>query len=518
MISPIALPIAGEESARPRAGRILLHSLVAAAVVGLAGVAVFTLSRTINVTSASILFVPVILGAAIFGGMIPSLTAALASLAVCSVLFYNPAFFLPDADPQEVADIFVFGGVAIVSSQLAGYARRAAAASRRREAIMEYLLAFNRRISAVVDPAKIPAVLAEELSHSLGCAVAIYMEDAGSLRELAVVGAFDNPPPRMLAEQAWREREHEIAIPPVYLLHSGGAPMGVIVVGAAPDGRLDPLAVTAMVEQSGLALARMRLALRVEEARVQARAENLREAVLGSISHDLHTPLASILGSVTTLEKFGPICDENTRAELQSTIREEAQRLERYIRRMLDLTRIRAGRLAPQVEPIDVADITNAALRQTQKALTRHRIESDDMLALPMVETDPVLVEQALVNILENAAKYSPPGSVIALRGQLEGERVVLTVQDSGIGLDRAEAQKIFAPFYRAADATSGQVAGNGLGLMVSKAFVEAAGGEIWADSRGVGQGAAFHISMPLAKTLQVTDEGEAAWATSAES
>ncbi|MEK9968577.1 MAG: DUF4118 domain-containing protein, partial [Ferrovibrio sp.] len=163
MTSPLALPIAGDDIARPTAGRILLHSFVAAAVVGLAGVAVFVFSRAINVTSASILFVPVILGAAIFGGMIPSLIAAFASLAACSVLFYNPAFFLPDADPQELADIFVFAGVAIASSQLAGYARHAAAASRRREAIMEYLLSFNRRVSAVVDPAHTPAVLAEEL-------------------------------------------------------------------------------------------------------------------------------------------------------------------------------------------------------------------------------------------------------------------------------------------------------------------------------------------------------------------
>lgn len=518
MTSPIALPIAGEDSARPHAGRILLHSLAAAAVVGLAGIAVFTLSRTINVTSASILFVPVILGAAIFGGMIPSLTAALASLAVCSVLFYNPAFFLPDADPQEVADIFVFAGVAIASSQLAGYARRAAAASRHREAVMEYLLAFNRRISAVIDPAKIPTVLAEELSHALGRAVAIYQEDAGSLQQLAVAGDFDATEPAAMAADAWRMRDREPGVPATYLLRSGGEPAGVIVVAPDVHSRLDPLAIAAMVEQSGLALARMRLALRVEEARVQAKAENLREAVLGSISHDLHTPLASILGSVTTLEKFGPICDENTRAELQSTIREEAQRLERYIRRLLDLTRIRAGRLAPQMEPIDVADITDAALRQAQKALAHHRIESDNMLDLPMVQTDPVLIEQALINILENAAKYSPPGSVIMLRGQVEGGRVVLGVLDSGIGLDKTDAQKIFAPFYRAADATSGQVAGNGLGLMVSKAFIEAAGGEIWAESRGVGQGAAFHIGMPLAKTLQVTDEGEAAWATSAES
>jgi two-component system sensor histidine kinase KdpD len=518
MTSPLALPIAGDDPVRPTAGRVLLHSFVAAVIVGLTGIAVFALSRAINVTSASILFVPVILGAAIFGGMIPSLTAALASLGVCSVLVYNPAFFLPAADPQEVADIFVFAGVAIVSSQLAGYARRAAAASRRREAIMEYLLAFNRRISAVVDPARTPMVLAEELSRGLGNAVAIYLEETGDLRAMATAGDFGAMQPGLIAEQAWRQRDGQSDVPATYLLRSGGLPIGVVVMVPEPDQRFEPLAIAAMMEQSGLALARMRLALRVEEARVQAKAENLREAVLGSISHDLHTPLASILGSVTTLEKFGPICDENTRAELQSTIREEAQRLERYIRRMLDLTRIRAGRLAPQMEPIDVADITNAALRQAQKSLARHRIESDDMLALPMVETDPVLIEQALVNILENAAKYSPPGSAIALRGRTESGRVVLSVLDTGIGLEKSDAQKIFAPFYRAADATSGQVAGNGLGLMVSKAFVEAAGGEIWADSRGVGQGAAFHIGMPLAKTLQVTDEGEAAWATSAES
>ncbi|MEK9968576.1 MAG: ATP-binding protein, partial [Ferrovibrio sp.] len=357
-----------------------------------------------------------------------------------------------------------------------------------------------------------------ELSHGLGNAVAIYLEDAGDLRQIAAAGNFGAAQPAPMAGQAWQRRAGDGDLPSTYILRSGGEPIGVVVMVPEPDKRLDPLAIAAMMEQSGLALARMRLALRVEEARVQAKAEDLREAVLGSISHDLHTPLASILGSVTTLEKFGPICDEATRAELQSTIREEAQRLERYIRRMLDLTRIRAGRLAPQVEPADVADIANAALRQAQKSLARHRIESDDMLALPMVETDPVLIEQALVNILENAAKYSPPETAIGLRGRVEEGRVVLSVLDSGIGLEKSDAQKIFAPFYRAADATSGQVAGNGLGLMVSKAFVEAAGGEIWADSRGVGQGAAFHIGMPLAKTLQVTDEGEAAWATSAES
>lgn len=509
MVSPIALRMAGDEPARVPAGKVLLHSIAAALVVVIAGFGVFALSRTIQVTSASILFVPVILGAAIFGGMVPSLTAALASLAVCSVLFYNPAFSLPDADPQEFADIFVFAGVAIASSQLAGYARSAAATSRRREAMMEYLLAFNRRISAVVDPAETPTLLAGELRSGLGCSVAIYLHSGDGLAMVAMAGSFGAVLPDLLARDAWQRRDDGSHSASVHVLRSGGQPFGVVILDEPPRNA-DPLAIAAMMEQSGLALARMRLALSVEEARVTAKAEDLREAVLGSISHDLHTPLASILGSVTTLEKFGPLCDDATRSELQSTIREEAERLERYIRRMLDLTRIRAGRLTPHMQAVDVADIANAALRQTQKALAAHRVETRDLLDLPMVETDPVLIEQALVNILENAAKYSRPGTMIRINGRNTGNRVVLTVQDAGIGLQDGDVERIFAPFYRT-DAASGHVAGNGLGLMVSKAFVEATGCEIWAESRGVGEGTAFHIGMPPAKTLMVSDEGEAA-------
>jgi two-component system sensor histidine kinase KdpD len=339
--------------------------------------------------------------------------------------------------------------------------------------------------------------------------VAIHLLSDDSLSMAAAAGSFGAVSPDLAAQAAWQQRDIEGNGASSYVLRSGGQPFGVVVLGE-PARNVDPLAIAAMMEQSGLALARMRMALSVEEARVSAKAEDLREAVLGSISHDLHTPLASILGSVTTLEKFGPLCDDATRTELQSTIREEAERLERYIRRMLDLTRIRAGRLTPHMQAVDVADIANAALRQTQKALAGHRVETRDLLDLPMVETDPILIEQALVNILENAAKYSQPGTMIHMNGHHIDGRVVLTVRDAGIGLQDGDAGRIFAPFYRT-DAASGHVAGNGLGLMVSKAFVEATGCEIWAESRGMGEGTAFHIGMPPAKTLMLSDEGEAA-------
>jgi len=512
MVSPLfAAPSTALDPAETPAGRTLAQSVAAVLLtLVVAGIA-YLLSEEIHF-SASILFVPVILAMAIFGGIVPSLVAALAALVACSFLFYEP-FTLPVSDPQEYADLVVFAGVAIVSSQLADFARRAAAASRHREAMIEFLLAFNRRIGAVVDPSDTPRVLAEELAKGIEHAVALYVEQQGALVEIARSGDFAADPAES-ARAVWRQardgRAETVDQPTCYVLRSGGTPLGVVALAAPASARIDPLTIAAMMEQAGSALARMQLALSVEEARLSAKAEDLREAVLGSISHDLHTPLASILGSVTTLEKFGPLCDDITRTELQSTIREEAERLERYIRRMLDLTRIRAGRLMPQMQAVDVADIANAALRQTQKSLARHRVETRGLLELPMVETDPVLIEQALVNILENAAKYSQPGTLIRLQGAAGDGRVVLSVQDAGIGLQENEVDRIFAPFYRA-DASSGQVAGNGLGLMVSKAFVEATGCEIWAESRGVGEGTIFRIGMPPAKTLMVADEGEAA-------
>lgn len=513
MVSPLfAAPSTARDPADTPVGRTLMQSVVAVLLTLVVAGFAYVLSEAIHF-SASILFVPVILGMAIFGGIVPSLVAALAALVACSFLFYEP-FTLPVSDPQEYADLVVFAGVAIVSSQLADFARRAAAASRHREAMIEFLLAFNRRIGAVVDPNDTPRVLAEELAKGIERAVVLYVEEQGALTEIARSGSFGSFDPADSARVVWQQARagHDEAVDQTtcYVLRSGGTPLGVVALAAPASTRIDPLTIAAMMEQAGSALARMRLALSVEETRLSAKAEDLREAVLGSISHDLHTPLASILGSVTTLEKFGPLCDDITRTELQSTIREEAERLERYIRRMLDLTRIRAGRLSPQMQAVDVADIANAALRQTQKSLTRHRVETQGLLDLPMVETDPVLIEQALVNILENAAKYSQAGTLIRLHGAANGDRVVLSVQDAGIGLQEHEVDRIFAPFYRA-DATSGQVAGNGLGLMVSKAFVEATGCEIWAESRGVGEGTIFRIGMPPAKTLMVADEGEAA-------
>ncbi len=260
-------------------------------------------------------------------------------------------------------------------------------------------------------------------------------------------------------------------------------------------------------------LARADLGARIDAIRVDQRAAALREAILSSISHDLRTPLAAILGSATTLEKYGDLCSAKERADLKVTIREEATRLDRLIARMFDLTRIRAGKLQPALEPVDLVDVVDVALRQNRRTLERHRVAVRLPADLAMPLADGVLIEQALANILENAAKYAPPGTTIEIGAANPSgaeDRVELHVRDEGRGLTPEQGRHIFDQFYRAVDGST-DPGGSGLGLAISRAFVEACGGTIEATSEGLGRGTTVRIRLPVAKLPAFAEEGEAA-------
>jgi two-component system sensor histidine kinase KdpD len=489
--NPVPTSIAGRLAGNPT-GRVIGQSVVALGLVALASLLTDMAAEVVDLPSKSIVFVPVVLGVAIFWGMVPALIATLAAVFAGSFFFYPPILSLHVDNPQELIDLVVFSCVAIACSQLAEMARRAIRAADDRTGMMRDLLAFSRRIADVVDIADLPAVLADGIARLTGRSVVLFVPDGEGLREVARCGDCGREMPERLVEGALQGA----VTPGCHVLRDGREVNGVVVLLSLPENdAVDPILLAALLEQTGAALVHMRLAAALEETRVAARAENLREAVLGSISHDLQTPLASILGAATTLEAFGARCTEAMRGELLASIRAGAQRLERHIARMLDLTRVRAGQLAPHVEAVDVADVTGAALRHAGDALAGHPVEVEVPDDLPMVMTDPVLVEQAVVNILENAGKYAPPGTQVRLSARLDGPEVIVAIRDAGIGLHRDDIERVFAPFYRA-DRESGQLSGTGLGLMISRAFVEAAGGRIWAESEGPGRGATFCIAL----------------------
>ena len=258
-----------------------------------------------------------------------------------------------------------------------------------------------------------------------------------------------------------------------------------------------------------LASGMRRQAREIAEARVKAQGEALREALLASISHDLQTPLASILGSATALESLGGQGDPNARRELVATVREEAERLSGTIEGVLDFTRVRAGQLAPRLELVELADIVNAALRRKSKALADRPVRLSLPADLPMLRLDLFLMEHALANVLDNAAKYSPPGSAITVDAAAGDGAVVLEIADRGRGIPVAELERVFDVFYRGGSRDGRPAAGSGQGLAICRAFVEANGGTVAVESPGPGQGARVRIRLPFTAGQEAEEPGD---------
>src|SRR5581483_4201527 len=225
----------------------------------------------------------------------------------------------------------------------------------------------------------------------------------------------------------------------------------------------------------------------VDRARLDVEADRLRSALLTSISHDLRTPLASILGSATSLS--GAL-DEATREALAHNIQDEAERLNRFIGNLLDMTRLESGGLPVRTTPTELSDVIGSALRRAGKVLANHAVQMRLEAGLPLLDLDEVLFEQALFNLLDNAAKYTPSGSRIVINAWRDGGQVTLQVLDEGSGIPAADLERIFDKFYRGGGADHRR-AGTGLGLSICRGFVEAMGGTITAANRTDRSGAA---------------------------
>jgi two-component system sensor histidine kinase KdpD len=278
--------------------------------------------------------------------------------------------------------------------------------------------------------------------------------------------------------------------------------------GPAPEE--DPEYAKALLDRAAVALDRARLRREVADARVKMQGEALREALINSVSHDLQTPLAAILGSASALESFGPQGDARASRELVATIREESERLASYIGNVLELTRIRSGQIRPRLEMVELSDIVDTALRRRRKALEGRAVTVDLPPDLPMLKLDLFLMEHALGNVLDNAAKYTPPGSGLRVSASVRGAEVVLDVTDGGDGIRAEDLGRIFDPFYRGAAPHGQPPSGTGLGLAICRAFIEANGGSVMAVSHGPGQGATLRMRLPVPENAVVSEALEA--------
>jgi len=498
-------------SARPKRrvdfGNYLWSSLYVAMALGI-GTA---LSRFLDVRNIALVFLMAVLASAMGGGLWPALFASVLGALVFNFFFLEPRYTLDIGDPESVVAFAFFLGVAVVASNLAGRVQRQAVTARQRAKTTEGLYLFSKKLAGAGTLGDVLWATVYQIASMLQVRVVALLPENG---RIAVQAGF--PPDDTLddadiaaAQWAWehdkpagRGADTLPGAKRLYLpLKTGRTRVGVIGLDNDKQGPVltpaEQRLFDSLADQAALAIERIQLVADVDNARLAAEADKLRSALLTSLSHDLKTPLASILGSAGALRDYSTSLTDSGRVELLTTIVEEAERLNRFIANLLDMTRLESGAAAVSLTPLFIGDSVGSALRRAEKILALHRVDLAVPPDLPMVRLDPVLFEQVLFNLLDNARKYAPSGSRIGLRAWADESHVTLQVVDEGPGIPPDDLTRIFDSFYRVRKKDHVQ-AGTGLGLSICKGFVEAMGGTIFATNRADRPGAIFTLRFPI--------------------
>jgi two-component system, OmpR family, sensor histidine kinase KdpD len=449
--------------------------------------------------------------------------AACLGVAAFDVIFVPPYWTFAVTDTQYAITFAVMLAVALLISTLAVRLRDQAEAARQRERRTHALYALSRDLTGLTAPGDVSQAVCRHVADLFHGPAQVLLPDAqGALHTAADSGAgLPAADVREGAVADWVFRHGRPAglgtdtLPGAGALYvplpGGSAPLGVL--GVRPDPALLPLTpehrdlLDTLARLVASPLERTRLAADAERARVEMEAEQLRNTLLSSVSHDLRTPLAAITGAATSLLDAETVGGPERR-ELAQTIYEEGERLDRLVGNLLDMTRLESGRLRLRREWHSAEELVGGALARMEKALALHRVVTAVPAGLPLVPVDALLVERVLVNLLDNAVKYTPAGATIRVSAAArEGQppEVEIEVADNGPGLPPGQEERVFEKFFRAAPA---QRRGFGLGLAICRAIVNAHGGQIRAENRAAG-GVAFRFSLPVEGAPPAAPAGE---------
>jgi two-component system sensor histidine kinase KdpD len=435
--------------------------------------------------SAAPVYILGVVGAAAFGGVWSGIAAAVLSFVGLNYYFTVPYHTFHLRRTDELVALAVFLVVAGVVGTLVArvVAERNRAESSTREA--RSLARFTGRLLTDEPLERILRSAAESLAILFGLSVC------------AIDAVVDGEPVRVRAPNRGSE-EGSFRIP----LRVGSVELGTFSAGLADGSEIterDRDALGVFAGQIAVALQRANYDAEIRRARVEAEASDMRAALFSSITHDLRTPLSSITASVSSLLDPDVSYDEREREELLRTSLEEANRLNRMVANLLDLARMRAGALQPSTEPLPIEDVIEAVLRRMEPVLRSFDVRTSIRPELPLVAIDPIQIDQTLTNILENAVRFSPPGSEIAVSVSTWEREVEVRIADSGPGIPAEDRERVFEPFYKR-DAGLGR-GGTGLGLAIARAIVQAHGGRVRIQGTPRG-GTAVVVRLPAATTV----------------
>ena len=482
------------------------------AAVALALGFAYVLQPFIGIESSDLVFLVAVIGIAYKYGLWPSMAAAVLSMICYQFFLLEPLYKTSLTDVKNFTALGFFFFTAFVVSNLTAKVRAQAQTARNRASTTEALYAFSKKLAGIVSLDDLLWAAAYQIAHSLKTDVVIVLPDSdGALSVRAGFPPEDDLDQAQLGAAKWSFENNRAAgrgsetLPGarrLFLpLRTGAGAIGVVGLarGQRPEMLLTPderRLLDALMDQSAVALERVRLAGQINEARLAAESERLRAALLTSLSHDLKTPLASILCAVTSLKQYRDLLDSPAREDLVATIQEEAERLSRFVANLLDMTKIESGSIELDRERSHIDEVVATALQRVSSMVSGHTIEVDLEANLPMLDLDVMLFEQVLVNLLDNAAKYAPPGSEIRIRARRTQGAVAIEVLDEGPGIPEDRLERVFEKFHRVKQGDR-QRAGTGLGLAICRGFVTALGGKIVAANRADRSGAIFTITFP---------------------
>lgn len=504
---------AGVEPFNPRP---YLMALVIAAV-GLA--AAELIQPWFRIENVDLVFLTAVVVVAVRYGLWPSLLASVAASLCYNFFFLPPIYTFTITDPTNIAAFFFFMLIAVLVSNVAARVRTQADTAIGRVRTTEQLYAFSRKLAGTATLDDVLWATAYQTALMLKVRVVLLLPENGVLTVKAGYPPEDQLDQADLAAANWAWGNDRPAgrgsdtLPGAKRLfqpmRTGRGPIGVIGID---NDRTGPLLtpdqrrlLDALVDQGALAIERVLLVEDMDRVKRTVESERLRSALLTSISHDLKTPLASVLGAASTMRDLASGLSDAEKRDLLATVIDESERLNRFIANLLDMTRIESGAIAPNLALHDIGEIVGSALRRAGKILARHRVSLELAAELPMLRLDAVLFEQVVFNLLDNAAKYSPPDTTIAIRSGRDDGQVTLQIADEGEGIPKGELESVFDKFYRVQKGDHVRP-GTGLGLAISRGFVEAMHGTIVAANRTDRSGAVIMIRLPVPAETQTLD------------
>jgi two-component system sensor histidine kinase KdpD len=513
---------------------VALLAVVATTVV------LFPFRPELNALNVALIYLIAVSALSLFERIGPSSLAAIFAFLCFDLIFIPPYYTLSVARSDHALALFVFLGTAVLVTQLTGRARAHTEEALRhgRQTATLYdlsaaliseigldatLVAVVKRVWNVfgLDGC---AILLDERGELQACAVEgdvlISLTDPNLLslgrwvlshRQLATLGvtrAKIRPPGPPGQRAGWNFafglRDRDVLVLPITTTQRT---LGVLVASRSRERpRFDEeesRLMATFANQAAVAIERCLLTEEEVNAEVLARSDQLKSALLSAVSHDLRTPLASIKASATSLLQNDVDWSDEDRAELLEAIDEEADRLNQFVANLLDLTRIEAGALQPSFDWYDLREIIYDVVNRSATSRGDHPLQLDLPEKMPPVEVDYIEIAQVLINLLENAAKYSPEGSSITLTLRVRANNVEIAVRDEGVGLPAGEEERIFDRFYRVE--ARDRPTGSGIGLAVARGFIEAHGGRIWAE-RNADRGITVRLTLPLAAHKGMTN------------